>query len=191
MVGLNLGLRLEARPAGMLPSLYLGQVATRCHLAKQTSGTPKQMMCRSWHVACDDIVAIRIAEANWYLNASMVETGLGANMVVSAAIEYPLNVCGRLLWGGAATGTAPTLTTLVSDALTVTIPRGAMFAVRRYITCASGIPFTSFSDQTDRGFGIDVFGYAASGLSDQTLSNATVTTAQRRASCNTPPPSSP
>lgn len=177
MIGLTLGMQL-GRDIAARPSLYLGQVATRCHLSKQVSATPKQMMCRTYHVARDDITAIRIAEANWYINSSMAETGMGAGMTVSAAIEYPLNTCTRILWSGAASGTVATSATLVSDALAIAIPKGAMFAVRRYVTCANGIPFTSFSDQTDRGFGIDVFGYTPSGLTDQTMSNAVVTTAQ-------------
>jgi hypothetical protein len=181
-MGIQLGLRmsdLRPRSAAALPSLYLGQVATRCHLSKQVSATPKQMMCRTYHVARDDITAIRIAEANWYIsNTTFAETGLGASMIVRAAIEYPVNTCTQLLWSGSTSGTVATATTLVSDALDIAIPAGAMFAVRRYITCTAGVPFTSFSDQIDRGFGIDVFGYAASGLVDQTMSNATVTTAQ-------------
>lgn len=178
MIGLNLGLRLGAYALPALAAPYLGQVATRCHLSKQMAATPKQMMCRTYHVARDDITALRLAEANWYINTAMAETGMGANLAVTASIEYPLNDCHQISWGGSSTGAVATLTTLVSDPIAIHIPKGAMFAVRRFVSCTAGIPFTSFSDQTDRGFGTDVFGYAASGIGDQTMTNAAVTTAQ-------------
>lgn len=158
---------------------YLGQAATRCHLSRSFTATPKQMMLRTYHTAQTDITALRIAEANWRVDGStFAETGSGANFIVTAAIEYPLNVCTRLLWGGNTSKTIATATTELSDYLAINIPRGAMFAVRRYITCTAGIPFGVFNDTSDRGFGADIMGYAASGITDQTMSNATVTTAQ-------------
>lgn len=165
--------------SGPTVASYLGQVATRCHISRSFSATPKQMMLRTYHIARDNITSLRIVEANWRVDSStFAETGSGANFIVTASVEYPLNVCKQILWAGSASGTIATATTGVSDAVSIVIPKGAMFAIRRYITCTAGIPFASFNDTVDRGFGADIMGYAASGITDQTMSNATVTTAQ-------------
>ncbi|MDO7844605.1 SGNH/GDSL hydrolase family protein [Sphingomonas immobilis] len=168
-----------SRPAAIAP------VATRCAFARGYSATPKQMMARTYHRALDDISALQIVEANWYSNAG-TETGTGGTLSVTAAIEYPLNTCTAVTWGGAGTGSAATNTNLFSDFVAVSIPKGALFAIRRYVTNASGIVFSTISDQTDRGFGIDVFGYAASGIADQTLSGTQVSTAQAAGLCSYP-----
>lgn len=168
-----------ARPA------ITAQVASRCLFNRAFATTPKQMMCRTYHKAMDDIDALQILEANWY-NSSGTETGTGGTATVGAAIEYPLNSCTRVTWGDQPTGSVASNANLLSDLTAVAIPRGAWFAVRRYVANPSGIAFASVSDQTDRGFGVDVFGYAPSGLADQTMTNAPVTTAQAPGLCAYP-----
>jgi len=162
-----------------------GQVASRCLFNRTFAATPKQFMARTFHRAMDDIDAVQLLEANWY-NSGGTETATGGAATVSAAIEYPLNSCTRVTWAEQATGQVASGANLLSDLVAVTIPRGAWFAVRRYVTNPAGIAFASVCDTTDRGFGPDVFGYAPSGLADQTMTTAPVATAQAAGPCAFP-----
>jgi hypothetical protein len=171
------------------PTATLRQVATRSYFNKATTATPKQMMLRTFHKAMTDITALQILEGNWYVNATGGEASVAGTSTITASVEYPLNVCSRILWNGGNNSAAVAQNSnLLSDSCAIVIPKGAFFAIRRYITNPAGIHFQTGGGfgVVDAGFGPDVMGYAASGIVDQTMSNATVTSAQATGTANFP-----
>ncbi len=123
-----------------LPSkYYYGMIASRCEPPNVLTGANKQMMSRSMHVAMDDLVSLQLVFANWYTNAASGELLPGAASSVTASVEYPIGTITQATYSGAVTGTAADGVNLVSDAIAVTIPRGAKFAVRMWHNNASGI----------------------------------------------------
>lgn len=171
------GDQLVALMRGRTPPAYFGQVASRCHFARKAFASAKSAMIRTVHRAADDIATLQIMEANWYLTTAFVETGSGADVTVTASVEYPLNSCTRITWdGGAAAGTVANGANKLSDLCAVAIPKGAFFAIRRYISCPAGNIYKPMADLTDHGFGTDVYDFAASGTpTDRTMTSAPVT----------------
>jgi hypothetical protein len=133
-----------AIPAGGGPSSYLGLVATRCFIPHGNGGAGAQnCMARSRHIARDSIASLQLVYANWLVKTpSTVPTGTGevangAALQVRASIEYPAGTFTQVTWSASATGTMSAGATLVSDAVSVTIPDGAPFWVRTFVIVPS------------------------------------------------------
>jgi len=156
---------------------YLGQVATRCFCPRVFNATPKQLMSRSRHRAADAISSLQIKIPNWHVDFNvggvLGETAVGAAATVTASIEYPAGTFTQVKFAGSATGNIADGASLLSDPVTVCIPQNAFFFVRFFYQNTAGIPYE------DRG-GDDAYGeamtYAASGLTDQTMSGTVVQT---------------
>ena len=156
---------------------YMGQVATRSAVADRVDAASKQVLGRTGHFARDDISSLHLRFHDFYVATTGVETGSGADTTVKAAIEYPEGVFIRVKFGGLETGTYASLSEIVSDAVTLTIPRGERFWIWQFRENASGYLYgeyvyrnSSMGDETQ---------IAASGLTDQTMggtitSNTTV-----------------
>lgn len=156
-----------------LASLYLGQVATNSRMPTNRSTTNKQANARTSHIARDTITSLQIELGNWYWVRSTTgpETAGGGNQTVSASIEYPEGTFTQVLWTGATTRVIASGSQALSDAVAVSIPKGARFWIRTFVNAVTAIVFsegnTGFK-QIDLANG-EAYNYAASGLSDLTM----------------------
>lgn len=143
----KLGLRTGISSLAVLgggPSLYLGQVATRCFLSNNVTTSTAGWNTRTGHYARDDISAIQVADANWRINGSVED--LPTNIkTVRYGIEYPEGNFNRITWGGLEEVVIPNGDTAWSDltTLSVTIPRGAHFRIWRHESNSARIIFCS------------------------------------------------
>jgi lysophospholipase L1-like esterase len=164
------------------PSTYLGQVATRCNIPNSLNAAKQEFMWRRWHIARDAITSLQIIIPNWYVNAGSagIEAPPGANLTTTAAIEYPVGTFTQVKFSGSATGTVINGQSLVSDAVTVSIPNGATFYTRVWGRCSSGIVYTNYTGAfnnasvpgTSSG---DFFGYDGTGLVPDVTMGGTIT----------------
>lgn len=168
---------------GLLPvPAYLGQSATNTVVPFQFFSGFTQGMFRSCHVARDNIVNPILIFGNFYDGGSG-ETATGGTMTVHAAIEYPIGVTvTEAKFSGVATGTITNLIPAASfnatgflatdpGSLAITIPNGALFAVRFYETGASGVPWGGANKDTTCA---EATALAGSGVVDVTTSLTTI-----------------
>lgn len=125
-----------------LSKKIVGQVASRCFVPTTGGSVNKQVMSRSRHVAMDDINSLQVVYVNWYLSLGTEVTG-GSDAVFTASIEYPVGTITQAKFSGAVSGTCLNGGKLVTDAIAVTIPRGAVFYVRTWQNNPAGILFTN------------------------------------------------
>lgn len=168
----------------ILVSPYLGQVATKSRIPNSNSTANKQLMSRSHHIARDTITSLQIGLPAWQWGSAFTtttETAAGGNITYTASIEYPAGTFTQVKFGGSASGVATDNTTLLSDAVSVSIPNGAAFWVRTFGTAISSIvyngshPSTPISPQCDVSNG-EAMTFAASGIVDQTMGGTVVAT---------------
>ena len=98
---------------------------------------------------------------------SGVETGTGGVATIKASIEYPVGTITIAMFTGSSTGTTSSLTNLTSDSVNVTIPAGAKFYVRTWLSNASGIIWNNNAAGDPAAGSQDVFAYGG-GASDMT-----------------------
>ncbi|HXJ01295.1 MAG TPA: hypothetical protein VNH44_08720 [Micropepsaceae bacterium] len=143
---------------------YEGFVGTRAGLCVNIVGSHTSMNSRTTSIATDDIRALKIAYANFYMNGA-VEIGSGSPAIVSASVEYPSGVFTQIPFvGGQSSGTVASGATLISDYSRVSIPRGATFWIRMFVQNASGVYYNTW----DNGAGGDLIN-SGNGLSDLTM----------------------
>lgn len=164
--------------SGLAP--YTGLIATRGAVHNNKHTTNKQANARSSHFARETITSLRLVLGAYAVltsgstpTAGSGETGSGASQTVEAAIEYPSGTMTRVTFSGSNTGTIADAGTLISDAVSVSIPRGAQFWVRQYITGAGFVVYTSrnglASLSASLGEGSE---FAASGLANKVMSGS-------------------
>lgn len=133
------------------PSLYLGQVATRCVIPNATAATSKSINFMSYHFARDDITSIAVEDANKYgSSASAYEINPGATPTYTRYIQYPIGSnWQRFSYGGASSYTFADGEIKLSDLLTLAtkIPSGAMFLMAVHVESANGVVVYNFSNQ--------------------------------------------
>lgn len=161
---------------------FLGQVATRTYLPDASNTTNKQLRSRSAHVAMDTTVNPTVIFPNFFVDgfgagATYAELGVGATSTITASIEYPSGTFTQITFSGSASGTIPSIGTLLGTA-TVTIAKGDWFWVRAFINNAGGIVFSlggigSGAGNVPGNFNLgDVLDSAVSGLTDNTMGGA-------------------
>lgn len=164
---------------------YTGIVATRCSFPSAFSTAVRQSMSRSPHYARADITSLQIIVPNWRTSniSPFAEVGSGATASVTASIEYPIGVMTQVLFSGVPTGTVPDVSYLISDAVSVTIPKDALFCVRMFWESTTGC-FSTFEPLTSAG-GIGNSGYesAMSGITDKTMSGSVTSSSTTFAPC--------
>lgn len=125
---------------------YLGQVATSTTIMGSLSVGNKQMMTRSPHWARDNLNSFQLVYANWYMvGATPIETAHTAPLTVEASIEYPQGTYTRVRFNGQDQGVIPEGENIVSDEIFLSIPYGAKFWVRTWISCTAGIIYNNFA----------------------------------------------
>ena len=110
---------------GMLPSRYLGQVATRGkYLEGKFGAGTNQMSSRIQHFATENMRGSRLRFVNYYGTSA---TSPGAAATVTVSLEYPAGTINRVKFSGSNTGTIADGGELYSDPLDFDIPAGAFF----------------------------------------------------------------
>jgi lysophospholipase L1-like esterase len=169
-IGLALGTeRRGSGSSGRAP--YTGLVATRSYVPTTFNSGNKQVMTRTRHQSRVAITSLQIGIPGWYANGSG-DAGLGGTATVTASIEYPAGTFTQVKFSASTSGTVPNGGTLVSDAVTVSIPNSTDFFVRIFWQSATGILFGN-SLELDANNG-EAMTYAASGLTDQTMGGTVV-----------------
>lgn len=136
---------------------FLGQIATRCQIADGFTVTgPNGILSRSFHFARDNMTSWAVEYPNWYANSSNAngaETGSGAAIQISVAVEYPLGTTPTpITFGGNLIGSIPNNGDLLSDFVAKTIPFGGKFALRTWIGyTATGLIRTGVSPMVGEG----------------------------------------
>lgn len=161
-----------------LPVRY-GQAASKCKVPNTLDATKTQGLGQRSHVAFANFVAgaWQIEIPNFYqVVGGNGESGPGAPLYVSAAIEYPKGTTTRVYFSGATVGVCPDLSRLRSDNINLNIPRGARFWVRLFEECSGGLvtslgvegqlDTTATGDNTQKGTGA---------LSDTTMTPGAIT----------------
>lgn len=122
---------------------YTGIFATNCGRApaKNFAGA-SPMMNRTRHIARAAVTSVQVMFPNWLVNwtaSSYVEAGNGGTATITAGIEYNGTTV-QVLWSGSPSTTiASGGQSALSDAVSISIPAGAVFFVRSYYVNASGI----------------------------------------------------
>ncbi len=122
---------LIGKMRGSLPGgsrIGLRLIATRARVGDAFSATVQPQMVRTAMFARDDISKMKLCWANWYGNFR----DPGGPRTVTASVEYPAGVFTQILFNGSASGTAPALTNLWSDFVSIIIPNGAQFWIRSF-----------------------------------------------------------
>lgn len=148
---------------------YIGQIASHCFSPASFVGTSNQIMSRTRHVNLTEVFQVQLLYPNWSGHA---ETASGADATITASVEYPAGTFTQVKFSGSASGTIPNGGNLLSDVVSVYIPKGATFYTRSYFTNPAGIVYSGNGSQAALGEGAT---FAASGVVDKTMSG-TVTT---------------
>lgn len=125
---ISLGGATSGGPSLVVPS-YLGQVATGTYVADSLHASNTYGYGRNPHISQDNITSLQLVFGNWYLLTG-AETNGTNTCAYTAAIEYPVGVFTQVLFSGIAQGTVASGANLISDACSVSIPRGAKFWTR-------------------------------------------------------------
>lgn len=148
---------------------YEGFLSNRGLLPNTTSVSYFQMNTRSPYWSRVAMRTFRIIVPNFWVNASFVEAGLGAATTIEASIEYPAGTFTRVKFSGSDQGTIPDNSYLISDDITVTIPKDTRFWVRFYWENPNGIIYAQSVDISGQGGGFEV---ATTGLTNKVVSGS-------------------
>ena len=119
--------------------LTIGVVGNRCSIPTgHTSASNAQMMARTKHTAMDSLTKLQVAYANFWADVG-VESTPGASTTYTAGIEYPIGTITPVTFSGANSGVAADGAIITSDWVNVTIPRGATFFVRTWMSNSTGV----------------------------------------------------
>jgi hypothetical protein len=122
--------------AAPAPTIYLGQVATRCEIPTLKLATAAaQSMSQRGYIARQEITSLQIVIANWFVdNADGLEKGQGSILSVDASVRYPSspNTWQQIKFSTLDTGLVADAGLLVSDVLTLStpVPAGSVFHIR-------------------------------------------------------------
>lgn len=157
---------------GSTSSQYEGFVATRARMAFDIDSTNRQIMCRSAHIATENLTSIKLAFQNFA--PGLPENGNGSSATQTAAIEYPPGTINAVVkFGGSTSGTIANGSILFSDYTSLSIiPAGATFWVRKYLTSTVGFYYNHQYQSSTLGESTSV---AVSGLTDQTQTTGAIT----------------
>lgn len=163
--------------SSLIATPYEGLIASKAGYLSTFSGTNKQVQSRSYHVAADDITALKIAVTNWYMSIAdggigitTTEVGSGGNCTLAASVEYPLGSYTQIKFNtGSSSIVLADGETKFSDYCTISIPRGAVFGIGQYRVYAGNGVYNPFRNASVGGAASDQCHAAASGLADVTM----------------------
>jgi hypothetical protein len=149
-------------------SPYLGQIATRVIIPNALDTASFFSNSRRAHVARDAIASCQIIIPNFYITPSG-EQSPGAASTVTASIEYPVGTRTQVKFSGVASRSIPNGSFVVSDAVTVAIPKNSLFFVWIHTANAAGRISSSYSDAPG-AFMTEAYEWAATDPGDKTMS---------------------
>lgn len=123
-------------------SATLRQVATDTQIMNIRAAANTTTYSRTPHTAKSDITNLAIVLPNWFV-AGGTEQGAGAT-TWTAAVEYPQGTIKQILFSGIATGSVSSGANLVSDMVSVTIPKEAKFWIRLFQNAPSKAIYMNF-----------------------------------------------
>lgn len=126
------------------------------------------------------VTKLRAYFANWFANATNEQNGYNS-ITITAALEYPAGTFTPILFGGAASkAIAATDLTVESDELTgLSIPAGAQFWMRTYVSVSAGQKWVQgYLIRTTKGEAAD-FSTGSDKTQGGTITNATATSSRR------------
>jgi hypothetical protein len=158
--------RASIQGGGVLPSLYLGQMATGCNYNNSQLGAVagRKVSGRTMHYTYEDIVDPKVVWASWSVNSANVETNSTGGKI-KCAVELTLgtrtaqNTEGLVTYSnGYAVCTFPGLT----------IPKNTFFWIDHYEECDNGtgfygLPADGYHSSEGWAFGTSVTDYTISG----------------------------
>lgn len=160
---------------------YLGQVATRSYPANSPSGVDINAMSRTAHVAAVAITSLQVKFPAWYSGGT--DTLITGGLTYTASIEYPAGTFTQVTWASSAsvaTTGGVSVDTGLSDAATVSIPKGSVFWVRNFCKTTggttTGIPFSAFVNSPRWVAQGEACNNSGSVLTDQTMSGTVTDT---------------
>jgi hypothetical protein len=121
---------------------YMGQLATRSRIPNGINIVAGwSQMSKSNHIARSNITSMAIDIPTWYIqHSTQTEHSTGGTWQARAAVEYPSGTCTSFAFGGStALTTLPDNTDNFTDQLPITIPSGATFGIRIYLTGGPGV----------------------------------------------------
>lgn len=110
-----------------------GQVANRCGFSSSVYAGYKQCMNRSAHRATENLTLVKLVFGNWGMNGG-TEQANDAAATIECSIEYPVDTYTRVTFSSANIGNMASGANITSDAVKVSIPKGAVFYVRNLVT---------------------------------------------------------
>lgn len=123
---------------------YLGQVATRCYVPDSIAGSAAGWNCMTAHYAMDDIVGLQVVLVNYYVVAGTGETNNPGTTTSTLSIKDSSgNVLGQGKWSGATSILRPAGSTIITDVIPVSIPKGTLFYTHQYQVNTSVICFVN------------------------------------------------
>lgn len=130
-------------PEPTLPP-YIGPIASGAYIPTAATASNQQSSTRTRHFACQDITSMRVVYGAWSVTAdtdgSIVPSTAALNIEVHP--EYAGVNLGAFGWSGG--GVIASGSNGASQDKAVSIPKGAEFFLRPYITsAAAGVPYTT------------------------------------------------
>lgn len=139
---------------------YLGQVMTHTYVQSRIVASTTGWNSRTPHFARDNITSLQIKIGNWYTSPRVVspptptmELGSGGTWTVTASIEYPEGTLTPVKFGGSSSVVIADLGDILSDAVSVNIPNGALAWVRLYIVPSTAILMSATARVTNTALG--------------------------------------
>ena len=160
------------------PGMYEGLVATRGMLPDDFFPSNSQIMSRSVHFSTQPITSLKIALANWYVKpggGAPSETGTGATATYTASVEYPAGTYTRITFAGGNTASIASLSTVISDYVTLPtpIPANTQFWIRIWGNSPNGLIFQATNPTGSLGGGFNA-GNSSSPTADLTMTNGSI-----------------
>lgn len=160
--------------AGRVPGYEVGNFSL-------SSGTDTTHRSTKWMVNDSGSARANLAPVfvGWYTDVGAgAEVNIGGALTITASVEYPIGTRTPLTFGGSPTGTVNPGGMLIADTLAIAVPAGALFGVRVFMTCASGVKFPGAAKAlSNTGAALSDEAESGASLTDNTLTGGTGSTA--------------
>jgi lysophospholipase L1-like esterase len=130
LTGLTLMSLGDTSSSPAIQAATLRQVATGTHIPNILAASNTTTYSRTPHILMSAVSSLAIVLPNWYV-AGQTETNAGS-ATWTASVEYPAGTFARITFGGAASVTSASGGNIVSDQMSVAIPKGEKFWVRLF-----------------------------------------------------------
>lgn len=171
---------IDSNAASSVAPSFLRQVATRTIIPNTINNTLFWKQNRRQHIASVAITSLQAVFADFFVNSNtagftqFIEAGPGAATSITASVEYPAGTFTQIKFSASATGSIPNNSMLVSDAVAISIPKGASFYINQWEHNTGGILYTTYG--VSPFFTGDFFQFGSTALTDQTMTGISSST---------------